>query len=918
MHQAPQRLARGGLLTDHPMIADPALLHVLALLGAGGARIAARACRVADPSLAAALGLPLALSGLLLLCSFLARFLPLWACLGLGLALVGLGARQARGPLPEPEFRPLDRKLRWLVGLALGATLLYLHASQLARPADDFWIQYPLTRSILTGNFPPVNPYFPDLPWEGRPGRPVLLATLSCAVGGDTLRAQWLLELVLTVNSLFLWILALRRASGSARGGVLGGLLVFLGVNVGSRVGLMDAYDNENLLVYLLLAALMALANEMLSHAARRWPLPRPLLAALVVVAAALGGLSVTHFLLALATLVPGCLLVSYWRRSAARSLAGAMLLVALASTLLVLAQGGGLLDLARGLVGSSPSPEARLGLVPPTTIRFPKEPLLALRLGMDPYQRFSFALDTALFRRYQPALDDGGYASIFGTKVLVLHWLPTWLCPLTLAWGFWRRSRAGLLLGCFGVLAYVTPGLVDFGPVREAEFLRWEFASGVAFAALLGLALADLWERRPAGPRGLWVGALLVLLVLLDLVGAQRRLNDVAIEMQRNPELLVQTLLPWYPGTEAWLLGLPGLGLAPADLEAARWLRQNAAPGSRVLTDFRSEGHDSVDWEAAVAGQAGLFPVGHAPPPRWRPAGSTPDLPSEPTVAYRQTADPQTLAGLGVDWILRDPSRSLQPPLGLAAAAEVGLPPGVRRLYRLGQDSAPGPLDRGQPPLEVEASTLGIPGPRSWEPGIAYPVTVRLARPLEGWLAPVLREPGQVPVNLFSPVTVRIQGESVSAWLVPPLEEGSYQLSWLSSPGSSVPWRELAGSTPAPSHFSQALEEDLRVEHFEMDDGPKGWLTLRNASSEVFDPGGPLRVQGWVWDPSRHGYRVPFSPEVEVETSGPLAPGASRRLQLKLKAVLPPGGRVDVTAAARYGPSITIPRWEAPPPPVP
>jgi hypothetical protein len=43
-----------------------------------------------------------------------------------------------------------------------------------------------------------------------------------------------------------------------------------------------------------------------------------------------------------------------------------------------------------------------------------------------------------------------------------------------------------------------------------------------------------------------------------------------------------------------------------------------------------------------------------------------------------------------------------------------------------------------------------------------------------------------------------------------------------------------------------------------------------------------------------------------------PLGPDDSRTLEFLLRDPLPPGGRVDVTAAARYGPSITVPRWEA------
>jgi hypothetical protein len=893
------------------MIADPVLLLVLALLGAGGARFAARACRVADPFLSWALGLPLALSALLLVSETLVPILPLWACLLVGLALVGAVAWFSRAPAPEPEFQPLDRGLRWLVALLLASLVFYLHITQLIRPADDFWIQYPLTRSLVKGTFPAVNPYHPDLPLQGDRGRPLLLATLSTTVGGDTLRTQWILELVLALNSALLWILALRRASGNARAGVLGGMLVFLGVNVGSRVGLLDAYDNENLLVYLLLAALLALGAEILRTAAWRWPIPLPLLAGATLVAGACGTLSATHYVLALATFLLGCALVGYRRKSVARILRRAVPVVVLGSLLLALAQGSALRSLV--LHPGAPAPELHPPAWQPQPLRisFPKDPFLALRLGVDPYQRFSFALDTALFRRYQPALDDGGYASIFGPKVLVLHWLPTWLAPLTLAWSVWRRNLVGVLLGCFGVLAFLTPGVVDFGPIREAAFLRWEFASGLAFAALLGVTLADLWEHRPSGTRGKLLASLVVLILLTDMVGAQRRLNDLVIELQRDSGLLSRVIMPWYPRTTDWLAQLPSLRLSESDLEATAWLWREAGPDQRLLTDFSTAGQDSVDRQAALAGLAGVFPVGHALPPRWLPMGYPPDMPSEPTVAFRQTRNPDTLAGLGVDWLLEAPRQSTEPPAGLSPTVQFGPPAQIRRLYRLKETGVPGSLHMIPPPVAVEATVEGLPGPHSWAAGVAYPVTVHFSHPLDGWLAPVLRDPDGNTVNRFSPVTCRVQGKSARAWLVPPLEEGDYRLSWTWSPGGNEPWRSLNGEVAAGYRFSQAIEEGLRVEHLELGDNREVHLILRNTGSRTFAPGAPLRIQWWVWDPERHRYRVPFAPEGEVLLDGPLPPGTSRNVEILLDSPMPRDGRVDITAAAPHGPSISVPRWQ-------
>lgn len=892
------------------MPADALLLLVLAFLGACGARVAARACRVSDPSLAGALGLPLSLSVVLLVAGLFARALPLWACLALAAALVGGAAWGASSQeSPDRDAQDFSSGQRWLLSFVVLASLFYLHTSQLARPEDDFWIHYPVTRSLLKGNIPPVNPYFPDLPLQGHYGRHLLLATLSTAVGGDTLRTQWILELVLMVNSVCLWSLALRRAAASARAGALGATLVFLGVNVGSRVGLMDAYDNNNLLVYLLLAALLGLFAEILRNAERRWPVPWPLPAATALIAGAYGAVYETHFVLALGAFAVGAAAVATVRRSSVPVLTRAVLVVVLGSTLLAVAQGGTLQNLAFRALGYQPQVAAAAGEQNQSqhvTVRFPKDPFLAIRLGVDPYQRFSFALDTALFRRYQPALDDGGYASIFGPKVLVLHWLPTWLAPLTLAWALRRKSLVGGLLGAFGLLAYLTPGLFDFGPVHEAEYFRWEFAAGVAFSGLLGLALADLWDRRPRGAAGTLVATGIVLLILVDLVGAQRRLNDLAIELQRDTALVQRTMIPWYPRTERWLLGQRSLDLTQADLNAAEWLWANAKPGDRVLTGFRTKGHDSILWEAAMAGLAGVFPVGHALPPSWLPVGVAPYLPDEATVAYRQARQPELLAGLRVDWVLQDPAREA-PPMGLRPFREILAATDRRNLYRLGS-GAPGPLAleaQGGPETTVEGF------PAAWEAGVAYPVTVKLAEPRQGWLAPVLRRPDGSLANRLGPVTVRVDGTSARAWVVPPLEEGDYRLSWAFA-GEGAGWEHLPGERPAPYHLSVAVEEALRVQEVILRNDGAGTIVLRNVSAKEFAPGGPVRVQWWVWHPERHGYRVPFAPEGQQEVDLRLAPGAELRVDFQLADPVPPGGRVDVSVAAPLGPPLPVARLHA------
>ena len=169
----------------------------------------------------------------------------------------------------EPNSESAPAFKHWhlaVLGLVLFLSIFYLHSRQLMSTEDDFWIHFPEANHFLAENAKPHNPYFPEFALQGHYGRDLMLASFSLLLGRDVQRTQWIMEFVLMVNSFFLWSLALRRMSGSPLAATLGATTVFMGVNVGSRVGLMTTYDNNNALVYLLLATVLLIYWELLKR----------------------------------------------------------------------------------------------------------------------------------------------------------------------------------------------------------------------------------------------------------------------------------------------------------------------------------------------------------------------------------------------------------------------------------------------------------------------------------------------------------------------------------------------------------------------------------------------------------------------------------------------------------------------------
>ncbi len=655
-------------------------------------------------------------------------------------------------PLRRPGLHPGTLVFLVLAGLAI---YLYTNSQQIANPDDDYWIHMPLQGLMLHGGFPPTNPFFSDVPMNGHYGRNLTLVTVAWLSGLDLPFVQVLMTDLCQLATFLLLFTTLRRQTRSELQAVLGTAFVFFGINVGGRGGLLDTVQNNNAVVHLGLVLNMHLVL-------RTWGGGRPESGlAGRVWSAVLGGLVLggyaivyeTHFgLVILATLSTAALLVTsrLWAGTRevdarvpldGRALLLTGLVLALATPLAV-TQGGPLTELfqrkvlGRGGVDVASLSKGMLNQAQFVKIQVPKEKLFQILLEHGEYQRISFVYRTRTFlKRFYSPSPGRGYRPVWSWDVLKIHWLPLLAAPFS-AWVLVRRGHAsGLFLGTFGVLAFLTPALVDFGPIYESEYFRWQFAAGLGLAGALGVAAGavfeEFWKSHP-GRLGSWQAepdrvrvllaprvlavASLVGLVWLETLTCSQFLWDRAESLSGRGQWLRGAWL--LPETRAWLARHTVLDFHPADWEVARWLEKRVEPGQRMLMNFREENNFSILYESTFSGLSGVRSVGHALPLDDEPVGTTPFHMAPPARAFWTTLDPSLLRGLRVDWLFlrQDPgeeelSARLAGLPGLSLVHRTrGGSGGGRWLYRV--DLPPlrvGPLVSEVSPLRLEE--IRLPG---------------------------------------------------------------------------------------------------------------------------------------------------------------------------------------------------------------
>jgi hypothetical protein len=770
----------------------------------------------------------------------------------LSLQLVLLGLLAWKAPSAPARVALPKRATTLLLALSV-LVLLYSNAQQIANPDDDYWIHAPLQGLMRQGNFPPFNPFFSDIAMNGHYGRNLGIVTFSLLSGRDVFMSQHILTSAIQVLTLWIFFSAFWRSSGRWQTGLLATVFVFFGINAGGRGGLIDTMQNNNAFVHLYLALLLSLVVEVWKEQAKS--------------AALLGGLVLgsyaivyeTHFgliFLTIASLTPLLLL----RAAISKKAALLALLALLISLPLAFTQGGPLTDLLqRRREGREHTQAENLSRgmqnqAQVVKVTFPKKELFQILLETGEYQRVAhiYTLDTPLRHLHTPTVERG-YAYIWSWDVLKIHFLPLYLFPLSLVVLWKRKSLAGHFMGAFGVISFLTPALVHFGPIYESEYYRWEFAAALGFTGALGLALAALAEPGDKGASSfVWRpphilisrhGAKLLAVGTLTLLNSWACLSFVGERLSRSVGASPKRWL-LFPSTENWLAQHKVLEFGPLDYRAATWLAAQVKPGDRLLTNFRQENNFSILFESTLTGLTGVRCVGHALPLEDEKIGTTPFRRSPSAVAFWETLRGDPLSQLKVNWIYyrSDEGQELPPLPGAQLVHRSQEGEQIRLVYKIDPAALPNVEIAADPnpPTMVTAKASLEGAPEVLRGGRL--VNLKLVNPKPSGnpeespgkkpsgvleLSTVRRSDGLVSTpseNLRWRLAANPQGLFASVPFVPPYDDGIYTLkaSWYGDPGSPAMAVE---SGPVDVAFGKLLEQ-VKIERavFPEGDSTKVW----------------------------------------------------------------------------------------------
>ncbi|MFA7483540.1 MAG: hypothetical protein WC314_23760 [Vulcanimicrobiota bacterium] len=141
----------------------------------------------------------------------------------------------------------------------LTAVNLVMHTRQVSGPGDDYWIRFPLVSLFNRGELSLIHCSWGDFTLSGSQAANYLPAILGWYTGDglDLLTTLWVYDHLLAISTFFLAFGLGHRVAGTAGGFLMSGFL-FFGVSMGSRVGLLDSYDHNSLLVHCLLLLFVA------------------------------------------------------------------------------------------------------------------------------------------------------------------------------------------------------------------------------------------------------------------------------------------------------------------------------------------------------------------------------------------------------------------------------------------------------------------------------------------------------------------------------------------------------------------------------------------------------------------------------------------------------------------------------------
>ena len=498
--------------------------------------------------------------------NILFHFVTLGSAVYLTLAVLGFAS--AGIALLQRRSRPLESVMLphgiWL-GFFCATAFLVPLLGQMKSSDDDFFIHAPLMALYLKNNFPPRNPFYPDLPYRGHYGRDLTIASLSLLFGQKFFLVQYVLTALNQAAIVLLGYLAAKKFLRNSVQALFGMLLVFMAVN-GGRAGLLEVFQNNNSFVYLL----FFLDVYLYFMAILRRDLGPALIAAPMF--AVYGIVYETHYaiLLIAVSLLP--FIIAVLRRRWRWRYLATTAAIASVSLVIALFQGGTLTDVAKRYMLNArervQASEDLRGASQEITIGFPKKGLRITSWRGDTYPVFSREL-----------IAEAGTSFI--------------LFPLALALMIWRRNYFAILFGLIAIFAVLVPASVDFGRFNT-ESLRFLFFGGLSAAMLLGIAgvMAYGAVKKCAwiNPGWLTIAAATILIVMF--VPTAEKAVHVFNDAVRHPDNFFWNPEQWASGPTITDTGYRWDRLAPVDVEAMRKLRPLTKKGDVMLTNL----YDPVD----------------------------------------------------------------------------------------------------------------------------------------------------------------------------------------------------------------------------------------------------------------------------------------------------------------------------------
>lgn len=866
------------------------LLPVYMILGVALARR-----RLGITQWAECLPLGLALGHLLLLVlSNACLRLGGWSLCSTGLwtgCLVGalLVARRPCPPLPSAGKLP--RTMWALAALSLGVACLL----QALHIDDDYWIHTPIQGMLAHGDFPPHNFFFPNIQLKGHYGRDLLIALWTLHTGWTTFTSQFVMTSLLQPMQLFLVYWALRRQTGLQAPALWATLSVALAVQVSDRCGLLVVLQNNNAPLHTWWALVLYAFALTWTQRTLNWAL---------VLGVTLGSMAIvyeTHFgLSCLASLVTFAFGLAWLPRPGQFLRLGLAVLVT--ATSLAFTQGGPLTDLAvRRISHAEAEGKPDIGLSTQNqlvTLSFPKQKLWQIRCLPAPNRWVEKLSDSAwLYRTDQMADPNLGYAPWWDPSVLGLHSFPLYLSPLLLAWALRRRQPLCLWLVTFGFFAFFTPALVDFGPVFESEYMRWQFAAGLGFAAALGMAVGphieqSVGQRRP-----------IAVVWLFFLIYASVDLRHNAWELWDHWQSARRSGRPtWYWGAHDWVTRQPALDFSEADWQTAQWLNLHCKLGETLLVGPLARPHQ-VSYESTMTGLTGLKASRRIPLDSDK-VGLVPSRQRADVGCFLQTGDPEYLNFTPAEWVL------LRSPYPLPSHPQVNWKKWAERC--VGRISHP-PLNWStgwSSPLNTQVSIQGLPD--LLDEGKVYPIEVNCPSPPQtGRLVIGPRLRGQRHSDPQDWIPYALDSKGPKMWMAPH-QAGRYTLEYLWwDPQGLHPLsggREVTVNTT--QRLVQATLESVKIRPSGLGDG---WcnvtVNFRAPLSNSRDfVGGAAFVAG-------AGADAPLAPllsdqPLELMQNLELRQISPNRWEFQVRALLPPGPgdfRVDILLSPLHGTTLRL-----------